>query len=161
MPTRPLAMRDYSCGAAAFAAFCMAHAVDGLVPKCRFVPENLGPALLPNLCILRFTPPDRLWVRLAGTSICGSYGGEITGMELGSLVTGEPDDETRRHHLAGLRGHGLTAQLVSFDTRLGEVAYERLMQPLADETGEPAYLALWLKLLRGPRRRTLRALAAE
>lgn len=157
MPTTELADEAFSPGGAAFAAFCRSMSVDGRVPKRLFVAEALGPRLLPNLCIMQWQRPDRLIVRLAGTRVCASYGEEITGRELGEIYTGEAIEVTRRSHLAALLGRGLRAETVRFDTVVGPVAYERLMQPLADEGGGPCCLALWLWLQDGPARRTFRS----
>jgi hypothetical protein len=158
MPTETLPLDRMTEDARTFADLCERHSVNGVMPKRLFRPEEIGTRLLPNIVIMEYQPPDRLYVRLAGTSICANYGREITGWEIGDLVTGEEAGVTRALHLQGLQGAGVTAHLVYNRLSGADLAYERLMQPLIDDQGNARWLGMWMRLTVGLHLTTIRKL---
>lgn len=161
MPTQTLEDALLSPLGQSFARVCRSLAQGGVVRKRDFTAEALGAKLLPGICIVDRLPPDRFFVRLAGTRLCETYGRDFTRLEIGQIATGEPPGVTRRTYLDACAGRTLFSQRVEFQAGPDQVAYERVIQPLVDDAGEVRWLGMWLLLISGPARKVVTELVED
>ena len=129
-------------------------AIKGVVPKSAIAADRFPPHLLPHLALLEVLEDGGFRYRLFGTARCDVYGADLTGRLLSEVETGEPNDYT--HQLFRSIVAGSTPVITRTTWQAGtQVAYDRVIIPLADADGAVGWLLTTVQKLEGPPRRTV------
>lgn len=163
----PVGSRTRACtpaeaGRRSLALLAALSAVD---PSCPFPRKSLRPEILPAdllpwLALFQYRD-DRFDCRLFGTGLARLYGADMTGRSLDAFWTGEPPEVTLATYKQALTHREPTTTLTEFDMPEGRMTYARLLMPLTDDAGQPAFLFALIDLWTPLRVRSLLDVLAD